>query len=231
MKLIRPIWTLAPLLALTPAVFASSAQERAPLQDKTAGQVTPKAPAPMKETGAAIGSPAPDFTLKDVDGKTVKLSDYKGKTIVLEWFNPGCPFVVAAHGKDGELAGMSTKVAADGVVWLSINSSAAGKEGSGAEMNKKMRDEWKIKNPVLLDESGDVGRMYGAKSTPHMFVIDAKGMLVYRGALDNAPMGKVDGPTKMNYVAMALADLKAGKPVATKETKSYGCSVKYAVKP
>ena len=184
---------------------------------------------PAKEVhGAAIGSPAPSFTLKDTDGKTVNLSDYKGKTVVLEWFNPNCPFVVGAHGKDGALHDMGAKVVADGVVWLAINSSAAGKEGSGLELNKKTREEWKIGYPVLLDESGDVGRAYGAKSTPHMFVIDQKGVLVYRGALDNAPMGRLDGDKKINYVEAALADLKAGKPIATKETKSYGCSVKYA---
>jgi len=183
------------------------------------------------EKGAVVGKPAPDFSLKDLDGKPVKLSDYKDKVVVLEWFNPNCPFVAAAHGKDGALRDLPSKAAADGVVWLTINSSAAGQEGAGVEANKKMRDEWKISNPVLLDESGTVGRAYGAKSTPHMFVIDAKGVLAYSGALDNAPQGKVEGDKKVNHVEAAIAELKAGKPVTNKETKPYGCPVKYAAKP
>jgi peroxiredoxin len=226
MKLIRPMWTLVPMLALTPVLFA--AQEKV---DKTGAKTEKKETPKETETGAAIGTKAPTFTLKDTDGKEVKLSDYAGKIVVLEWFNPQCPFVVAAHEKEGALRDMSAKVARDGVVWLSINSGAPGKEGAGAEVSKKMREEWKIGNPILIDESGDVGRMYGAKTTPHMFIIDAKGMLAYRGALDNAPRGKVEGEKKINYVEDALAELKAGKPVTTKETRAYGCSVKYGAKP
>jgi hypothetical protein len=183
-----------------------------------------------KAAGPAIGAPAPDFTLKDVDGKAVKLSDYKGKIVVLEWFNPTCPFSQSAHGKDGALHEMPSKVASDGVVWLTINSTPTGQDGAGADANKKSRDEWKISNPVLIDDTGMVGRSYGARTTMHMFVIDAKGMLAYRGALDNAPNGKVEGDKKINYVETAISELKAGKPVTTKETKSYGCPVKYAPK-
>jgi peroxiredoxin len=174
--------------------------------------------------GAAIDKPAPDFTLKDVDGKSVKLSDYKGKTVVLEWFNPECPVSAGSH-KEGALKDQAARVAKDGVVWLAINSSGEGKEGSGVEKNKKLAGEWKMNHPVLLDESGEVGHLYGARTTPHMFVIDAKGMLVYKGAIDNA---QEKSDKLVNYVDAALADLKAGKPVATKETKSYGCGVKYA---
>lgn len=237
MKLIRPMWNLVPLLALAPAVLAFGNTEATLLQDKDGAKTEkhqkkePPKETPKEVEGAAIGSPAPNFTLKDADGKTVKLSDYKDKIVVLEWFNPECPFVVQAHGKEGALRDVDGRVVRDGVVWLAINSSAPGKEGAGAELNKKMREEWKIGYPVLLDESGDVGRLYGAKSTPHMFVIDAKGVLAYRGALDNSPRGKVEGDKKINYVEAAIADLKAGKPVATKETKSYGCSVKYAARP
>jgi peroxiredoxin len=181
-------------------------------------------PADDKSTkGAAIDKAAPDFTLKDVDGKAVKLSDYKGKIVVLEWFNPECPVSAGSHQK-GALKDQAERVSKDGIVWLAINSSGAGMEGNGVEKNKKMAGEWKMKHPVLIDESGDVGRMYGAKTTPHMFVIDTKGLLVYRGAIDN--QGKDD--KMINYVDAALADLKAGKPVETKETKSYGCGVKYA---
>jgi peroxiredoxin len=184
-----------------------------------------------KEAKAELGKPAPDFELKDVDGKAVKLSDYKGKTVVLEWFNPECPYVVYAHTK-GPLKGLDAKTATDGVVWLAINSSAAGKEGSGAEKNKKMRKEWNMAATLLIDEEGVVGRMYGAKSTPHMYIVDSKGNLAYRGGLDNAPMGKVDteGTEPVNYVETALAELKAGKAVSKSETKAYGCGVKYATK-
>jgi hypothetical protein len=231
----------APVLALgqaqTPPPATKPAPKAEPQEKKPEVKPEAKKEEPKKEevkkddkaAGPAIGAPAPDFTLKDVDGKSVKLSDYKGKIVVLEWFNPGCPFVQAAHGKDGPLHDMS-KMTSDGVVWLAINSSPAGQEGAGAEANKKSRDEWKISGPVLLDEAGTVGRTYGAKSTPHMFVIDAKGMLAYRGALDNAPQGKLEGDKKINYVEAAISELKAGKPVTTKETKSYGCPVKYAAK-
>ncbi len=186
-----------------------------------------KAETPAADAKAAIGKPAPDFELKDLDGKTVKLSDYKGKIVVLEWFNPACPFVVRQHG-EGALKDQAARVAKDGVVWLSINSSAKDKEGNGIEKNKKAMADWKIANPILIDEKGEVGRRYEAKTTPHMFVVDAKGVLVYRGAIDNAPSGKAEeGTPLVNYVDAALADLKAGKPVAKAETKSYGCNVKY----
>jgi peroxiredoxin len=175
-----------------------------------------------KTKRAAIDKPAPDFTLKDVDGKTVKLSDYKGKIVVLEWFNPECPVSAGSH-ENGALKDQAQRVAKDGVVWLSINSGGPGKEGSGIEKNKKMGAAWNMKNPILIDESGEVGHLYGAKTTPDMFVIDAKGLLVYSGAIDN----KSKDDKLVNYVDAALADLKAGKPVATKETKPYGCGVKY----
>jgi peroxiredoxin len=183
----------------------------------------PKKDAAMK---AVIGKPAPDFSLTDLDGKAVKLSDFKGKTVVLEWFNPSCPFVVAAY-KDGPLKDMAARAQKDGIVWLAINSGAPGKEGAGAEANKKARTDWKMTTPILLDEKGEVGRMYDAKTTPHCYVIDAKGVLVYRGGLDNAPQGKFEGDKRIDYLANALAEVKAGKPVTMPETKSWGCSVKY----
>ena len=174
---------------------------------------------------ATVGKPAPDFTLRDLDGKEVRLSSFKGKTVVLEWFNPGCPFVVYAHG-EGPLETLPAKATADGVVWLAINSGAPGKQGHGVDVNKKAVADWKITHPVLLDESGAVGRAYGASTTPNVFVIDAAGTLAYAGALDNAPLGKADGPVT-NYVTAALADLAAKRAVATPSTKPYGCSVKY----
>ena len=176
---------------------------------------------------AQIGKAAPDFSLTDINGKSVKLSDYKGKIVVLEWFNPGCPFVKAAYGGNHKEA--ARQWGAKGVVWLNINSGGAGKEGAGLDANKAAAATWKITHPVLLDESGTVGRLYQAKTTPHMYIVDSKGVLVYRGALDNAPLGEVPaGATLTNYVDNALTELLAGKSVTTAETKSYGCGVKYA---
>lgn len=175
---------------------------------------------------AKIGAKAPDFTLTDIAGKTHTLSSYAGKTVVLEWFNPGCPYVKNVHGKDGALSTFPASVISGSVVWLAINSGSPGKEGHGLDVNKSAAAEWSMSYPVLLDESGNVGRSYGAATTPHMYVIDPKGTLVYRGAIDNYPLGKGTG-TRVNYVEKALADLAAGRPVATADTKPYGCSVKY----
>jgi peroxiredoxin len=144
------------------------------------------------EATAKLGEPAPAFSLTDLDGKTVSLADFAGKTVVLEWFNPGCPFVKYAHG-EGPLAGMAGEQTKAGVVWLAINSSAPGKQGHDREENRKAATEWKMEHPILLDEDGKVGHAYGATTTPHMFVIDGTGKLVYAGGLDNAPLGRVDG--------------------------------------
>jgi len=179
--------------------------------------------------GAAVGAPAPDFNLTDLDGKTVKLSDYKDKQVVLEWFNPECPFVRASHTR-GSLVDLARKYAAKGVVWLAVNSSAPGKQGSGVEKNRDGRKAFGMEHPILLDESGEVGRAYGATNTPHMFVID-KGKLVYRGAIDNSPdgeKGEPQGGKLVNYVDATFEDLAAGRPVRTAETRAYGCGVKYA---
>jgi peroxiredoxin len=181
-------------------------------------------------THAEIGKPAPDFTLKDLDGKEVRLSSFKGKTVVLEWFNPGCPFVKAAHSK-GSLKDAARRQTKAGVVWLAVNSGAPGKQGAGVEANRDGAKGFAMDHPVLLDESGAVGKTYGATNTPHMMVIDEKGTLVYRGAIDNSPDGEGESPTGgklVSYVDAALADLSAGRPVATAETKAYGCGVKYA---
>lgn len=177
---------------------------------------------------AAVGQPAPDFELADTDGKTHKLSDHKGKLVVLEWFNPGCPFVKYAHGS-GPLKDMAAKETEQGVVWYSVNSGAPGKQGAGVDGSKEGAKTFGMTNPILIDESGTVGRSYGAEKTPHVFLVDTKGTLVYAGAIDNAPMGEVDGGGEIvNYLGEALAAVRANKPVAKAETKSYGCSVKYA---
>jgi hypothetical protein len=165
----------------------------------------------------------------------VHLADSKGKVVVLEWFNPGCPFVKKAHTK-GSLLGTAKRITDKdkGVVWLAINSAAAGKEGYGQEKNADAKRTYAMDYPILMDESGDVGHAYGATNTPHMFVIDKNGTLIYRGAIDNSPDAEGESPTGgklVNYVDATLADLAAGRPVATPSTQAYGCSVKYAAHP
>jgi peroxiredoxin len=180
-------------------------------------------------SGAAPGSDAPGFTLKDVDGKAYSLADYKDRTVVLEWFNPECPYVQAAHTR-GSLVDTAEQLGKKGVVWLAINSNAPGKQGSGAEKNRAAKKRFDLDHPILLDESGEVGKAYGATNTPHMYVIQ-KGKLVYRGAIDNSPDGEKGSPQGgplVNYVTAALDDLAAGRPVRTAETRAYGCGVKYA---
>ncbi len=179
--------------------------------------------------GAEIGQPAPDFTLVDTDGNEVSLSSFKGKTVVLEWFNPDCPYVKAAY-KDGPLGEMGNKIDKDKEkVYLAINSGAEGKQGAGLDRNVRARKEYKIKYPVLMDEAGQVGRQYGAKKTPQMYIIDAEGILRYNGALDNDAFAKKasKGQVVRNYVLLALAELEAGTEVTTTTSKPYGCSVKY----
>lgn len=232
---------LASLLALTAcnqnkepsSTGAASAQgaaaQGAATQGASTTQTTQAASAPALEK-AELGKPAPDFTLKDLDGNDVKLSSFKGKTVVLEWFNPGCPFVKAAHTK-GSLKDAAKRHTKNGVVWLAINSGAPGRQGAGPQANKEGAKSFGMEHPVLLDEAGTVGHAYGATNTPHMMVIDDKGTLVYRGAIDNSPDGEGESAPDnklVSYVDTAIAELAAGKPVSTKETKAYGCSVKYA---
>ena len=191
---------------------------------------TPPTTPPAEPAKATAGRPAPDFTLKDLDGKEVSLASFKGKTVVLEWFNPQCPYVKKSHSK-GSLVGLAKKHADAGVVWLAINSGAPGKQGHDPAVNAAAVEEWSLAYPILRDESGEVGKAYGATNTPHMFVIDPAGNIVYAGAIDNSPDGEGGSPqggTLVNYVDAALADLAAGRPVATPETKAYGCGVKYS---
>jgi peroxiredoxin len=178
---------------------------------------------------ADLGQPAPDFTLPDLDGHPTKLSDFAGKIVVLEWFNPECPFVNATHTK-GSLKGLAKQEAAHGVVWLGINSAAPGKQGSGKEATLSGKQRFGLEYPILLDETGAVGHAYGAAHTPHLFIVDAKGILVYEGAIDNSPDGEGESPTSgqlVNYVTQALGDLRAGQAVRVPKTEAYGCSVKY----
>ena len=170
---------------------------------------------------AEVGKPAPEFELTDLDGKKVKLSDYKGKIVVLEWFNPDCPTCDRVYSKGGPLTEVPERLKKDGVVWLAVNSD--GETAKQVDKNKDFLKEKKATVQVLLDPTGKTGKAYGAKSTPHCFVIDEKGVLRYQGALDNAPSGKPkEGEALVNYVEKAVGELKAGKPVTTSETRSYG---------
>lgn len=219
---------LVPGLALLALAACKSPPTPTPDTSTAAPDAKPATAASTPVTGKAeLGQLAPDFTLTDTDGRTVKLSDFRGKNVVLEWFNPGCPFVKRNHG-EGTLKALGNDEAKKGTVWLAINSSAAGKEGAGKDANVAAKSQWAMGYPVLLDENGTVGKAYGATATPHMFVIDKDGKLVYRGAIDNAPDGDPRGGAYENYVGEALQNLRDGKPVAKPETKAYGCSVKYA---
>jgi peroxiredoxin len=176
-----------------------------------------------------IGKAAPDFTLKDLAGKEVKLASFKGKVVVLEWFNPGCPFVKRSHTV-GSLVDTAKRRMKDGIVWLAINSGASGKQGADVAMNSEAVKAWSVPNPILRDESGAVGKAYGATNTPNMFVIDKTGTVVYAGAIDNSPDGEGKSPQGgklVNYVDAALDDVAAGRTVKTAVTKPYGCTVKY----
>ena len=215
------------LTACTSSDSSSTTKSTTSTNSSTA-KVDMKADMAKAPTKATLGMMAPDFTLTDMNGKAVKLSDFRGKTVVLEWFNPECPYVVYAYG-EGKLGEMQKSTMKNDVVWLTINSGAPGMQGTGMDTNKKAYDDWKMSSKLLFDESGTVGKTYEAKTTPHCYVVDKKGTLVYRGGLDNAPRGTVKGgSTYQNYVEAALADLAAGRAVATSETDPYGCSVKYA---
>jgi len=180
----------------------------------------------------ATGSAAPDFKAVDaLSGKEFSLSDYKGKTVVLEWVNFGCPFVVKHYGAKN-MQKLQADAAKDGVVWISVNSGAEGKQGyfaSDDEARKALSEQGASAARYVRDVSGAIGKAYGAKTTPNMYVIDAKGTLVYQGAIDNKPsVDKADIAGATNYITTALAELAAGKPVSTPTTKPYGCGVKYA---
>ncbi len=177
----------------------------------------------------AVGTTAPDFSLTDSKGKTQTVSQYKGKYVVLEWFNPDCPFVKKHYG-GGNMQKLQEEFTAKGVVWLSIDSSAPGMEGNlTAEQAEKKIAEWKTKQTALvLDPDGKAGRTYGAKNTPHMFVINPEGKIIYEGAIDSkASPNPADIASSTNYVKVALDESLAGKTVSNANTKPYGCSVKY----
>ena len=186
-------------------------------------------PANPAHAAAAVGQPAPEFTLTDVTGKSHALSAYKGNWVVLEWVNFECPFVKKHYGT-GNMQKLQKAATAKGAVWLSVNTSAAGKQGNyPAETVLSMLKERSAQpGAYLLDSDGTMGRAYGAKTTPHMFVIDPKGTLVYAGGIDDKPTtDAADVPTAKNFVQAALDEAMAGRPVTSPTSTPYGCSVKY----
>lgn len=177
----------------------------------------------------AIAAPAPTFTATDSTGRTHNLSDYKGKIVVLEWFNNQCPYV-KKHYETHNMQNLQKKYRDQGVVWLMVNSSAPGKQGSLS--NEKVQELWKkweiAADAYLQDASGTIGKTYGAKATPHMYVISAAGELVYQGAIDdNDSSSHSSVASAKNYVSQVLDELLTGKTVTVKSTEAYGCSIKY----
>ena len=179
---------------------------------------------------AKVGEPAPAFRGTDTRGQVHALSDFKGKFVVLEWHNQGCPYV-KKHYSSGNMQRLQKEWTGKGVVWLTVISSAPGAQGhvTAEQADAYVRERQAAPTAVILDASGEIGRAYDAKTTPHMIVIDPTGRLIYDGAIDDKPTTDVaDVASAQNYVSAALAAAMAGKPVATAATKPYGCSVKYA---
>ena len=175
--------------------------------------------------GGTVGDKAPDFTLTDLEGNSHSLSDFAGKTVVLEWVNPKCPFS-DRHAAEGTMQALADEYGE--VVWLGINSTAAGHSNF---MEPAEHAAWAEKHGVeyaiLYDETGKTGKAYDAKTTPHMYIIDESGTIVYNGAIDDDPAGRMSRDERDNYVDAGLTDVQAGEQVATATTKPYGCTVKY----
>jgi peroxiredoxin len=180
-----------------------------------------------QEQAPTIGSPAPDFQLTDIGGTPHKLSDYRGKIIVLEWTNPGCP-VVQRHYRDGLMPALQKECTEKGIIWLTVNSTNPNHRNyQTPEALKYIYGDWKAAfTALLMDPEGKAGHALGARTTPHMFVIDKEGKLAYNGAVDDDPRGTNE--TRTNYIRLAVDSLLKGEPVATTTTQPYGCSVKYA---
>lgn len=177
---------------------------------------------------AEIGQRAPDFELETINGTRVRLSDYQGKVVVLEWLNPLCPFTRAAH-ESSTLKDYPAELRAEGVIWLGIDSAPEAKMGGAEDDLRTAAEAWGIEYPLLLDRDGAVGRRFDATTTPAVFLIDERGVLRYVGAIDNRPFGKVRGGGEpQNYLADALRQLRAGEPVEPGFRQSYGCRIKYA---
>ncbi len=181
------------------------------------------------QAAATVGQPAPDITLKDTTGKTVRLSDFKGKHVVLEWTNPGCPFV-RKHYDSGNMPATQKDAAGKDVVWLAVNSTekASGDYLEPAKLSSWLKERQSVPTAILMDEEGTAGRAYGARTTPHMYIVNPQGQLIYAGGIDSIASAKVDDiPRATNYVKTGLAEALAGKPLTAATTRPYGCSIKY----
>jgi alkyl hydroperoxide reductase subunit AhpC len=184
---------------------------------------------PLLVAAARVGDSAPEFTATASNGKTVRLTDYRGKYVVLEWHNNGCPYV-GKHYNSGNMQRLQKQWTSQGVVWLTILSSAPGKQGyvTASEENNYLTKMQAAPTAALLDPNGEIGHLYDAKTSPQMVVINPQGVVIYSGAIDDRPttdLQDVQGAT--NYVSLALEQAIAGKPVQTPATRPYGCSVKY----
>jgi peroxiredoxin len=216
------------ILVLAGLVVSLSGCKEKPASSQTAEPVTKAAgesavvQPDLVQKDVAEAAKTLDFTLTDHNSKQVKLSDYSGKIVVLEWLNYDCPFV-KPHYEARTFANLAKKYADKGVVWLTVNST----EYATGQTNKAWAEKYNLARPILDDHAGKVGRLFGATNTPHMYIIDTAGKIAYEGAIDNAPLGKVEGEY-INYVDKALAELTAGKSVSLAKTKPYGCTVKYA---
>ena len=184
----------------------------------------------VRAATAEVGAPAPDFTLTDISGATHRLLDYRGKIVILEWVNPDCPIVHKHYNLSGNIPRLQAKYTSEGVIWLSINSAAPGNEGDypAAAVRGWMQLVHWAGTDYLRDPTGAVGHLYGAKTTPHIFIINQDGTLVYAGGIDSIPSADpADIAQATNYVDATMADLDAGRPVAVSHSRPYGCSVKY----
>ncbi len=178
---------------------------------------------------AAVGQPAPDFSAVDTSGKTRKLSEFRGKTVVLEWVNPGCPFV-RKHYDSANMPALQKEFTGKNVVWLAINSTekAASDYLAPDRLDAWIKDRSGTPTATLMDEEGTVGKAYGARTTPHMYIVDPQGRLVYAGGIDSIPSARAsDIKTATNYVRQGLNEALAGKPISTAATQPYGCTIKY----
>ena len=183
---------------------------------------------PATGHATAVGQPAPDFTLTDTAGKPVRLSDFRGKHVVLEWNNPGCPFVKKHY--QGNMQALQQEARAKGMAWLVINSTEDGSADymTPPQLARWMQDQKAAPTATLMDEDGKVGSAYAARVTPHMYIVDPQGKLIYAGGIDSIPSGRVeDIKTATNYVRTGLGEALAGKPLSQPTTRPYGCTIKY----
>lgn len=224
---IKSGWKLAAvaLVAVAGAALVVPSVNAAPEKSHTTTKPETKHEA-KATTKLSIGQPAPEFKLKDTTGKEFDLASLtkEGKIVVLEWFNSECP-VCARHGEEGTMKKIAADYQGKGVVFLGINSGAPGKQGYGKDADAIKK--WSLNYPILVDETGTVGKEYGAKTTPHMYIIGKDGKLAYQGAIDNNNTGKLEGDKVVNYVTKALDEIIKGESVSEPVTAPYGCSVKY----